>query len=76
MERAEAQGMCICPQCPTYFDCDEPLAFCHYEEGASSCIKVRNGCICGGCPVQKADGNKWSYYCIEGNAKSHGATHD
>ena len=28
MDMAQAASICVCRDCPTYFDCDEPLAFC------------------------------------------------
>lgn len=73
MDRAEAERICICPECPTYVDCDEPVAFCMLEEGTSKCITKPHGCICGGCPVHDQMGFLFGYYCIEGSEAAQGA---
>lgn len=65
----EAESLCVCRSCPTYFNCDEPLAFCFYDEGASGCISVKRGCICPGCPVYRESGFELDFYCTEGNEK-------
>jgi hypothetical protein len=59
MDSSQAQGQCICPDCPTYFDCGEPLAFCLYEQ----CIRIERGCICPGCPVYVAGSMEFDLYC-------------
>jgi hypothetical protein len=74
MDLNEAADMCICAACPTYFDCSEPLAFCLYAEGKSSCISVERGCICPTCPVQTAEGFVHSLYCTRGSAKTMGGS--
>lgn len=70
MDFDEAEQVCICAGCPTYFDCSEPLAFCLYEDTKSSCITVELGCICPSCPVQKANGFQRALYCTRGSAKA------
>ena len=66
----DAEVLCVCKQCPTYFDCGEPLAFCLYENGISSCIAVERGCICPGCPLYRASGLKYDFYCTIGSEKA------
>ena len=41
----ELQAQCLCPGCPSYLSCGDPLAYCLVEE-VSKCIKTRQGCIC------------------------------
>jgi hypothetical protein len=43
------KAQCICPGCPSYVNCGEPIAFCLIS--ISKCIKTEQGCICSGCPV-------------------------
>lgn len=69
-ELSKAESLCICKDCPTYFDCDEPLAFCFYDKGVSSCITVEHGCICPGCPVSRKAGLKFDFYCTRGSEKA------
>ncbi len=71
IDMAKAESMCVCKSCPTYFDCDEPLAFCLYDTGASGCITVGRGCICPGCPVYGASGFESDFYCIVGSEEAH-----
>ncbi len=70
MDKLEAQSLCFCPTCPTYFDCGEPLAFCFYEDERSSCIAVDQGCICPSCPVHEDEQFKLTLYCISGSEKA------
>lgn len=70
MDKPEAEALCICRDCPTYFDCDEPLAFCLYEQGKSSCITVERGCICPSCPVHTQGDLKLNLYCTRGSEKA------
>ena len=58
----ELQKECICEQCPTYVDCEEPLAFC--VMGGSSCITNKQGCICPGCPVYDKLELNGLYFCM------------
>jgi len=67
MDSSQAQGLCICPDCPTYFDCSEPLAFCLYPKGKSACITTERGCICPGCPVFSAGNMGFDLYCTRGS---------
>ncbi len=67
MDRTEAQSICICPECPTYVACNEPVAFCLAEEGKSACIVTQRGCICSGCPVHDQMKFLYGYYCTEGS---------
>lgn len=67
--REKMKPLCICSTCPTYVECVEEVAFCLAESGKSNCIKDKNGCLCGGCPVQKQMGFEHHYYCILGPEK-------
>lgn len=69
MDFDEAQQNCICPQCPTYRDCDEPVAFCMHDPSKSICIAEERGCLCGDCPVHSANGFIYGYYCTRGSEK-------
>lgn len=69
MDRDAANALCVCRRCPTYFDCGEPLAFCFYDEGASTCITVERGCICPGCPVYRTSKFAFDFYCTEGGER-------
>lgn len=63
----QAQDACICGMCPSYYSCGENIAFCMPEGGTSKCIKVENGCVCPGCPVQAEMHFTHEYYCTRGN---------
>ena len=67
MDWTQAQNICICEMCPTYYSCGEKLAFCMPEAIKSQCIKLESGCICPGCPVQKEKNFTHQFYCIKGN---------
>jgi hypothetical protein len=69
MEIGEARDLCICPDCPTYVACGEPLAFCLYVEGHSTCITAERGCICPECPVYASKDLQYDFYCTRGNEK-------
>jgi hypothetical protein len=58
------QQECICPMCPSYVKCGEPLAYCLPGVSISQCIKSELGCICPGCPVQEKMGYTKDYYCL------------
>lgn len=66
----ENAGMCICPNCPTHNSCmkekNENL-FC--SRGKSECKVVRQGCICGECPVASRYRLNELYFCDNGQAK-------
>ncbi len=64
--RQKMEELCVCRQCPSFIDCKEEIAFCLAETGKSKCIKNENGCICGGCPVEKKLGFLHGYYCVRG----------
>lgn len=70
VDSAYAGSVCLCRNCPTYFDCGEKLAFCLYEAGASDCIIVNRGCVCPGCPVYVTAGFKLDLYCIAGSEEA------
>ena len=70
MDFSQAASRCICRNCPSYFDCGEPLAFCLYEQGASGCITIERGCVCPACPVQAANQFGHVFYCTQGNEKA------
>ncbi|MFA6119197.1 MAG: DUF2769 domain-containing protein [Parachlamydiales bacterium] len=63
-------SLCSCNKgCPSYNDCAKKAnegLFCAI--GKSSCSFKMNGCICGSCPVHKANGLKSGYYCMNGTA--------
>lgn len=68
LDMRKAGPLCICKHCPTYFDCGEPLAFCLYDEGAtSSCITIERGCVCPGCPVYGESQFDLDFYCTKGS---------
>lgn len=58
------QDQCICAMCPSFVNCNEPLAYCLPEVGISKCIKSEVGCVCPGCPVYEKLGLDHQYYCI------------
>lgn len=58
---------CICPMCPSYVNCSEPIAYCYPEIEISKCITQELGCICPGCPVYELEGFKAEYYCTQGS---------
>ena len=56
--------MCLCINCPTYDDCmrkDEQRVFCSI--GRTRCDVVRNGCVCGECPVATNYRLSGYYFC-------------
>jgi hypothetical protein len=70
MNQEQAEKICICQSCPTYFNCGEKIAFCLSVSGKSKCIISEMGCICPGCPVQQELGFDKIYYCIRGSNNS------
>lgn len=60
VKRLESE--CICAECPSFVDCEEPIAYC--VVGVSKCIKTEQGCICPGCPVYEELQLDSYYYCI------------
>lgn len=70
MANARSESLCICKHCPSYFDCGEPLSFCLYPTGVSTCITIKNGCTCPGCPVYQELDFTLDYYCIAGSEKA------
>ena len=66
-DKSKVESVCICRSCPSYFDCGEPLGFCFYGSGASSCITVKRGCICPACPVHEQSNLELDFYCTEGS---------
>jgi hypothetical protein len=69
MDWDEAEKLCICRMCPSYFECGEKLPFCMWESGKSKCIKMEVGCVCPGCPGQVRMGYQHDYYCTKGGEK-------
>lgn len=65
-----AEALCICNRCPSFFHCGEPLGYCFYEQGASSCITVKRGCVCSACPIYEQAGLELDFYCIEGSERA------
>lgn len=70
MERSEAEEICLCPECPTYVSCGEPVAFCLAPQGKSSCIEKEKGCLCNGCPVHDRLKFRYGYYCTHGSEQA------
>lgn len=67
MKKEEKNGLgekCICKACPSFDECKERIAYCLNEK--SKCIKIKKGCICGGCPIHEELGLKKFYYCLSG----------
>ncbi|NTU89106.1 MAG: DUF2769 domain-containing protein [Actinobacteria bacterium] len=63
-EIEELQARCICPMCPSFVKCDEPIAYCLPDIKTSTCIASKSGCICPGCPVYEQLKLDRDYYCI------------
>jgi hypothetical protein len=62
----ELDKICFCGRCPTYAGTGEKkLTFCVI--GKSTIIKKDKGCLCPGCPVQKAMVLRWDRYCLKGS---------
>lgn len=62
---------CVCPNCPSYNECakgKQEVLYCAGDVGKSACEYKLNGCICGGCPVEKQNNISAGYYCIHGSA--------
>lgn len=55
---------CLCPMCPSYVKCDEPIAYCIPEVHTSKCIKWESGCACPVCPVFDKLKLDREYYCL------------
>jgi len=55
---------CLCPMCPSYVKCDEPLAYCIPPLHVSQCIKWESGCACPVCPVADQLKLDREYYCL------------
>lgn len=69
MNREEAEKICLCKSCPSYFECGDKVAYCVDDGGKSQCIKNQAGCVCPGCPVQQEMNYAHIYYCINGSEK-------
>ena len=69
MNLEQAQDLCICKMCPSYFDCGEKIAYCMPKAAISKCIKIERGCVCPGCPVWESMHYQYDYYCTRGNEK-------
>jgi len=67
--KQKTEELCICRQCPSFVNCKEEITFCLMETGKSNCIKKENGCICGGCPIEKKFDFMHGYYCTRGSEK-------
>lgn len=68
MDKKQAMGLCMCKGCPSFFECKEKIAFCF--NGKSKCIRDKQGCICGNCPVHKEMGLENYYFCMAGKGKT------
>lgn len=67
-ERTErANERCICPECPTYVEGDEDIAFCFPNVGESDVIETEKSCICGDCPVHDEYDMTKGFYCTRGS---------
>ena len=61
---------CICPDCPSWIpEATEKGEGGYCATGASECIVLEAGCICGTCPVTAEIGLEWGYYCTRGSAE-------
>ncbi len=61
---------CICPDCPSWIpEATEKGEGGYCATGASECIVLEAGCICGTCPVTAEMGLEWGYYCTRGSAE-------
>lgn len=66
-KKQKVLDMCICPQCPSWVECNEKGGFCFLTIGKSSYISEEKGCICPGCPVTDDMGLAHDYYCTKGS---------
>jgi len=61
------RGLCICPKCPTYYNCiKENLERLYCWTGKSLCGGDPAGCLCPTCPVAAPMGYSPTYYCTGG----------
>ena len=67
MDRNKGIGLCLCPECPSFVDCKEEIAYCLAPAGKSACIREEAGCLCPGCPVLEEEGFSHVYYCTRGS---------
>ena len=67
MDKKQGIALCLCGMCPSFVVCKEDIAYCLAGEGTSSCIKVEQGCLCPGCPVQAEEDFRHAYYCTRGS---------
>lgn len=67
--KEKIEELCVCRQCPSFLECKEEITFCLAKSGKSRCIEKENGCICGGCPIEKKMGFMHGYYCTRGSEK-------
>jgi len=58
------KNQCICPECPSFIDCEEPTEYCLPEISISKCISKEKGCICPECPFYEKRKLDRKYYCI------------
>ncbi len=61
---------CICGGCPSYDQCmrdKEEILYCARTK--SSCEIVKNGCLCGACPLTSEFDLDKLYYCEIGAAE-------
>lgn len=58
---------CICQVCPSFVEGDKSVGYCFTLIGASSVITVKQGCICGDCPVKNEYQLRYGYFCIDGS---------
>ena len=58
---------CICGQCPSYPDQDEPWLYC--GRGKSKNEITPAGCLCPQCPIEKQYKLADTFYCMNGAAE-------
>lgn len=72
-EEDSLMGLCICPGCQSYKDCDE-VAFCIDKVGQSECIGEEKGCVCRDCAVYGKLGLRHLYFCTRGSNREQQVT--
>lgn len=65
--KQRANERCICPECPTFVEGDEDIAFCFPTIGESGVIETEKSCICGDCPVYDEYDLTKGFFCTRGS---------
>ncbi len=61
--QADVISKCLCPQCPTYVQSDEPVGYCFPLVGTSKVIHHEVECMCEKCPVYAEYELNHTFYC-------------